>query len=294
MKLLVKSPLNYIGNKYRELPQLLQIFPRDINNFIDLFTGGGDVAANITANNIIANDINKPVIEILQDFQKYSLEDMMNYINSRIDEFNLSKTNEDGYLRYRALYNTANSGYDTPLDLFTITRFSFNQIIRFNNKMEFNAAFGKNRSSYNDNMRNNTLAFHPRIQDVNFISMDFRKIDLSSFGKGDFLYADPPYLIANADYNNGKTAKLSWNEYDEEQLYKYLDKINKNNLKFAVSNFIKYKDKVNNIIENWANDNKYNIFQVNTDYSKLTTKAERSIEPTIEVVITNYNINEEN
>lgn len=275
------------------MPQLLKIFPQEIDTFIDLFTGGGDVSANVTANHILANDINTPVIEILQDFQKYSLEDMMKYINGRIEEFDLSKTNEEGYLKYRALYNTAGSGYDTPLDLFTITRFSFNQIIRFNNKMEFNAAFGKNRSSYNDNMRNNTIAFHPRIQDVNFNSMDFRKFDISSFGEKDFLYADPPYLIANADYNNGKTAKLSWNNFDEEQLYKYLDKTNKNNLKFALSNFIKYKDKVNNIIEDWANDNKYNIYQIHSDYSKLTTKAERSIEPTIEVVITNYNINEE-
>jgi len=87
----------------------------------------------------------------------------MAYINSRIAEFNLNKINEEGYLKYRTLYNKEGSGYDTPLDLFTITRFSFNQIIRFNNKMEFNAAFGKNRSSFNDNMRNNTVAFHPRI-----------------------------------------------------------------------------------------------------------------------------------
>jgi adenine-specific DNA-methyltransferase len=50
----------------------------------------------------------------------------MNYIDRRIEEFNLSKTNEEGYLKYRTLYNTPNSGYDTPLDLFTITRFSYN------------------------------------------------------------------------------------------------------------------------------------------------------------------------
>ena len=90
----------------------------------------------------------------------------MNYIDTRINEFQLNKTNEEGYLKYRDLYNTKNSGYDTPLDLFTITRFSFNQIIRFNNKMQFNAAFGKNRSSFNDNMRNNTIAFHPKIQPI--------------------------------------------------------------------------------------------------------------------------------
>lgn len=288
MKLLVKSPLNYIGNKSRQMPQLLQIFPSQINNFIDLFTGGGDVAANITADAVYANDINTPVIEILQDFQKYSLEDMMAYINGRISEFNLNKTNEEGYLNYRKLYNTPNSGYDTPLDLFTITRFSFNQIIRFNNKMEFNAAFGKNRSSFNDNMRNNTIAFHPKIQAVNFTALDFRKFDLSRFGEGDFLYADPPYLIANADYNAGRTAKLSWDARDETALYNFLDKANEQHIKWAVSNFIKHEDKVNVISEEWAMSHNYNIYNIHSDYTKLTTKAERINEPTLEVLITNY------
>ena len=289
MKHLVKSPLNYIGNKSRQLPQLLQIFPKKINNFIDLFTGGGDVAANITANTIYANDINKPVIEILQEFQKYSLENMMQYIDSRIKEFNLSKTNEEGYLEYRKLYNQNNSEYCSPLDLFILTRFSYNQLIRFNNKMEFNAAFGKNRSSFNDNMRNNTIAFHPKIQEVKLFSMDFRKFDLSEFGEGDFLYADPPYLIANADYNAGRTAKLSWNTNDEIALYNFLDKANEQNVKWAVSNFIKYKDKVNTISEKWATNHNYNIYNIHSDYSKLTIKTDRINEQTLEVLITNYN-----
>lgn len=288
MQSLVKSPLNYIGNKYRTLPQLLQIFPKNINTFIDLFTGGGDVVANVTAQYKIANDINQPVIEILQSFQSNSLNNIMNYIDKRIEEFNLNKTNEDGYLNYRKLYNTSNSGYDTPLDLFTLTRFSYNQIIRFNNKMEFNAAFGKNRSSYNDNMRNNTLAFYPRIQDVQLISMDFRSFNLQPYSKNDFLYVDPPYLIANADYNAGRTAKLSWNALDEKAIHKFLDDATTLGLKWGMSNFIKHKDKVNTITEEWARENNYNIYNIKADYSKLTTKAERVAEPTLEVLITNY------
>ena len=288
MQSLVKSPLNYIGNKYRTLPQLLQIFPKNINTFIDLFTGGGDVVANVTAQYKIANDINKPVIEILQSFQSNSLNDIMNYIDKRIDEFNLNKTNEEGYLNYRKLYNTNNSGYDTPLDLFIITRFSYNQIIRFNNKMEFNAAFGKNRSSYNDNMRNNTIAFCPRLKNIQLTSTDFRIFDLTSCNKDDFLYVDPPYLIANADYNAGRTAKLSWNVEDEKALHTFLDKATEQELKWGMSNFIKHKDKINTVTEKWAREHNYNIYNIKADYSKLTTKVERITQPTLEVLITNY------
>lgn len=288
MQSLVKSPLNYIGNKYRILPQLLELFPKEINTFIDLFAGGADVVANIQAKNKIANDINTPVIEILKAFQLYSLQDTMNYIDTRINEFQLNKTNEEGYLKYRDLYNTKNSGYDTPLDLFTITRFSFNQIIRFNNKMQFNAAFGKNRSSFNDNMRNNTIAFHPKIQPIQFSSIDFRLFDLSKFNQYDFLYIDPPYLIANADYNAGRTAKLKWKESDEIALYNYLNQANTLHIKWAISNFLKHKDKTNKIIENWININNYNIYKINSNYINLTTKADRLNDPTIEIIITNY------
>lgn len=288
MKLLVKSPLNYMGNKFKQLPQLLQIFPKQIDNFIDLFTGGGDVAANVSANKVYASDINAPVIEILQEFQNKSLEEVMAYIDHRIEEFNLSKTNEEGYLNYRKLYNTAGSGYDTPLDLFTITRFSFNQLIRFNNKMEFNSAFGKNRSSFNDIMRNNTIAFHGNIKDIIFESKDFRAFDLSKLSTNDFLYIDPPYLIANADYNAGRTAKLSWDVLDEKALQEFLDTANSLGLKWGMSNFIKHKSNVNELTQNWAFENNYNIYNIKADYSKLTTKAERVAEPTLEVLITNY------
>lgn len=288
MQSLVKSPLNYIGNKYRLLPQLLQLFPKEINTFVDLFTGGGDVVANIIAEQKIANDINQPVIEILQSFQQHSLNEIMDYIDTRIEEFNLSKTNEDGYLRYRKLYNTNGSGYDTPLDLFTITRFSYNQIIRFNNKMEFNAAFGRNKNSFNDNMRNNTLGFQPKLKNIQFMSKDFRAFDLSNYTKDDFLYIDPPYLIANADYNAGRTAKLSWTALDEQALHIFLDNATILGLKWAMSNFIKHRDKVNTITEEWAIKNNYNIYNIKSDYSCLAAKAERITESTLEVLITNY------
>jgi hypothetical protein len=56
-----------------------------------------------------------------------------------------------------------------------------------------------------------------------------------------------------------------------------------------MSNFIKHKDKVNTLTEEWAINNNYNIYNIKADYSKLTTKAERIGDPTLEVLITNYN-----
>lgn len=41
MESCIKSPLTYQGNKYRLLPQLLPIFPKNIHTFVDVFAGGG-------------------------------------------------------------------------------------------------------------------------------------------------------------------------------------------------------------------------------------------------------------
>lgn len=290
MKSYVKSPLNYIGNKYRILPELINLFPKQINTFVDLCTGGGDVAANIQAQHVIANDINTPIIEILQEFQNHTSNEIIEYMDKRIKEFSLSKTNEDGYMQYRELYNT-NDSYHTPLDLFTITRFSFNQLIRFNNKQELNSAFGRNRSDFNSNMRNNTIAFCSILDNIKFISQSYQKVDISQLNTNDFVYIDPPYLITNADYTTGKTAKLKWTQTDDLQLLTYLDQLNKNNIKWATSNFLKHKENINEQLQEWALDSNYNIYILHTNYSKLTTKAERNDNSTLEVLITNYTPN---
>ena len=45
----VKSCLNYTGGKYKLLPQIIPLFPEDINMFVDLFCGGCNVGINVNA-----------------------------------------------------------------------------------------------------------------------------------------------------------------------------------------------------------------------------------------------------
>lgn len=289
MKAIIKSPLNYVGNKSRLMPQLRQLFPKDINIFLDLFTGGADVVANIEANIKYANDINYPVVEILQSLQSMSINDILDYVDKRIFEFNLTKTNEEGFLKYREMYNKG--VYNTPLDLFILSKFSYNQIIRFNKKMEYNSSFGRNRSDFNDNIRNNTIAFCQLLSNINFMSEDFRKIDISNYSQNDFVYADPPYLIARADYNIGKTAMQKWDNKDEYDLYNFLEHAP---CKWAFSNFLKHNDKTNSLLEEWIMNNNYNVYSIQANYSKIIPKIERTNNPTVEVLITNYTIMEDN
>lgn len=101
---LIKSPLNYTGGKYKLLPQLLPIIllpspphKNEINTFVDLFTGGGNVVANVNAKKRIANDINGSVIDIFKTFQTRALDDILKEIYSKIEEYNLTIDNQEIY-----------------------------------------------------------------------------------------------------------------------------------------------------------------------------------------------------
>ena len=188
-----KSPLNYIGGKYKLLPQLLPLFPGEIDKFVDLFCGGCNVGINANAKNVHFNDNLFFLIEMYKAFQEKTLEDTISHIEKRIDEFDLSLTNEAGYKKLRAEYNASKN----PLDLFVLVAFSFNHQIRFNNSHEFNNPFGRERSSFNATMHQNLRSFIAKIKknDVVFSSSDFENFDFDNLSRNDFVYADPPYLI---------------------------------------------------------------------------------------------------
>ena len=62
---LIQSPLNYVGGKFKLLPQILPLFPKQIDCFIDVFAGGLNVGVNVDTPHVIANDINFYVVELL-------------------------------------------------------------------------------------------------------------------------------------------------------------------------------------------------------------------------------------
>jgi len=278
----LKSPLNYIGGKYKLLPQILPLFPSKIGKFVDLFAGGCNIAINIKANKIICNDINTKIIDMFKTFQKTDTEEILKLIEEKIKRFKLSKENENGFIKFRNYYNKIKN----PIDLYTLTCYSFNYQFRFNNDLEYNNPFGRDRSQFSVNMRNNLLAFLDHIKTVNitFVSEDFMKIDYSQLGNNDMVYCDPPYLITKGSYNDGNRGFKDWKEKQELALYELLDKLHRQGVKFALSNVLTHKNICNKILLDWCK--KYIITHLNKDYSNScynSTKGESA-----EVLITNY------
>ncbi|HBT73212.1 MAG TPA: hypothetical protein DEB37_13470 [Lysinibacillus sp.] len=278
----IKSPLNYIGGKYKLLKQIVPLFPTKINTFVDLFAGGLNVGINVKAQRIIANDINKFVIGVLTDMATKSVEEILAHIHSRINEFQLSKENEEGFKRFRDYYNVTQQ----PLDLYTLICYSFNYQFRFNNKQEYNNPFGRNRSQFSPSLESKLVKFIEALHDkrIDFTSQEFDQLDLSMLGGHDMVYCDPPYLITTGSYNDGNRGFKDWNEAQERKLLALLDELNNTGVRFALSNVLKHKGQTNHILLDWSK--KYHVNYLDYNYSNSshnTTRGESE-----EVLITNY------
>lgn len=278
----IKSPMNYIGGKYKLLPQILPHFPNYIGTFVDLFSGGCNVSINVNANRIVCNDINKKIIELFEKFKDTDLSEILYQIKTRIAEYNLSKENEEGFKRFRDFYNTTQN----PIDLYTLTCYSFNYQFRFNNNLEYNNPFGRNRSQFSDNMEHNLIAFISKLKKINieFSSRDFTQIRLDRLTPDDLIYCDPPYLITTGTYNDGNRGFKDWKAEQEYALYDYLDDANNRGIKFALSNVMEHKGKVNDILLDWAK--KYRIIDLCYDYSNSSYNTKKG--DSREVLIINY------
>jgi site-specific DNA-adenine methylase len=63
----IKNPFNYIGAKYKLLPQILPLFPDNIDTFVDLFGGSGEVGLNVKADRVVYNDKCEALVNILNN-----------------------------------------------------------------------------------------------------------------------------------------------------------------------------------------------------------------------------------
>ncbi len=300
---LVKSPLNYIGGKYKLLKQILPLFPDNIDTMVDLFCGGCNVGVNVNANRIIAIDKLDVLINLMKIFKELNTHDIINKIEDNIRKFNLSNTLEYGYEYYNtnsadglAKVNKSNflklrnyinhmtnkESAEYNISLYTLIIFSFNNQIRFNSKGEFNIPVGKR--DFNKKIRNNLIDFIERLQsiDITFVCEDFINYDYSRLDKDDFVYADPPYLITCATYNE----QNSWTETDEINLLNLLDDLNAKGIRFALSNVLESKGKSNDILKDWSK--KYNIHYLNYSYNNSNYQIKDKTNKSIEVLITNY------
>lgn len=266
---MIETPFNYTGSKFKLLPQLLPEMDYSKNDFVDLFCGGGSVYTNVVDKyqKIIVNDI----ISELIDIHKALIKDdsIIESVKSRV----VSKDDVEGYAELRKNFNK----YRNCDDLWALMLCCNSNMMRFNQKFEFNQTFGKR--TFNNSTQNKIDVFKEHIRKyvnkIQFTSKHFSDIKLNN---PCMVYIDPPYSNSEAGYN------AYWKKDDDIKLYNYCKELDNNGSSFMLSGILSHGGKKCELLESLISDN-YQYKELEFDYNKVSKVGRKD---TVEIIIKNY------
>lgn len=260
-----KPFLKWVGGKTQLLDNIINYIPKEINNYHEIFLGGGSVLLatlslqkqnkiNISGN-IYAYDFNPALINTFTQIKKNHIEVItelaiivnefntisINTLGQRgapdIDETTYKITREHYYYWIRNIFNDCEKtdGLAAAYFIF-LNKTGFRGMYR-EGKNGFNIPYGlKDRKSIPKILDEMCLKkISELIQNVEFIHSDFRD-SINKVKKNDYIYLDPPYVPfpdtkSFVDYN-----KDGFDKNTHEELFKLVNELGRKNIKFALSN----------------------------------------------------------
>lgn len=294
----IRSPFFYVGDKYKLMPQLQELFPENIATYYEPFCGGGSSFLNTEAKTYKLNDINTYVIELHKMLIEYinNTADFKREVEKIIEDYGLSfsykgytvddelkkKYKKTYYAHFnKNAYSKLKDDYNEDRDivkLYVLLIYGFNHMIRFNSNGKFNLPVGN--VDYNKNVETALVNYFDfaKHHKMKFYNQDFKKFVTSQkYKKNDFIYFDPPYLISMAEYN------ALWNPDRELELLKLLDCLNEKGVAWGITNLIQHKGKTNEIFLNWSKQ--YYTYSINSNYISYIDNTIK--ESSSEVYVTN-------
>ena len=297
---IVRSPLFYVGDKYKLMEEIGKYIPKQISRFVEPFVGGGSVFMNVEADEFLLNDIDANIIAIHKMLCGYASDRQEFYkqVDTIVEQYCLScsykkdivpselkkefvktyyaRFNKLGYERMRSDYNK--SSERSVFMLYMLLNYGFNRRIRFNRSGDFNLPVGNVDLNQNTIKALNDYFYLTTVKNPQWFNLDFEifidRLDLSA---SDLVYLDPPYLITFSEYNK------YWNEETEKRLLSMLNRLNDKGIRFAISNVTRYKGKVNQLFLDWSQN--YHSHSIKSNYISYHDNTNKTF---TEILVTNY------
>lgn len=298
-KELIKPPIKWVGGKTQIIEKILEEFPKEINNYFEIFLGGGSVLlALLSCKNIKitgkihAYDLNETLIHFYKNIQTNPRE-FIDYTVNLVKEFNKiedievnrkPKTIEDAktskesfYYWIRSQYNNLiqkkkNSIVGSSYFLF-LNKTCFRGLYR-TGPNGFNVPFGhyKNPEIIN---KDHILVISSLIKNVIFKVSDFKSSIKDEYESDDFIYLDPPY----APENNKSFVSYNEDGFGIEQhknLFKLCNELE--------TNFLMSNSDVELVKDNFDKD----VFEIETISCKRSINSKKPGSKSNELLIKNY------
>ena len=301
-----KPILKWVGGKTQILDKLVEKFPTEMENYREIFLGGGSVLLALLScvkngsikinGNIYAYDLNEPLIYVYKNIQT-NHEELYNEVQKFVTDFNscgdgeINRTpinieeakiaKENYYYWVRSEYNKLDSiGKNTVVGsamLIVLNKTCFRGVFRVGPK-GFNVPYGHYNKPEIIN-KQHLHEIHNLIQNVSFECCDFStSLNNNDITLGDYIYLDPPYAPETNTSFVGYT-NSGFNIEHHNNLFNLIHILTNADKKIMMSNA-----DVNLIRENFTNE-KYTTTNI------LCKRSINSKNPTAkakEVIITNY------
>jgi len=299
-----KPILKWVGGKTQIIDKLLMDFPVEINNYREIFLGGGSVLLALLSyvksgiikihGNIYAYDLNEPLIYIYRNIQT-SHNELYDVLQAMITEFNECGTGEinrtpanieeakiakeNYYYWIRSEYNKLSlhdkkSILGSAMFIF-LNKTCFRGVFRVGPK-GFNVPYGHYNHPEVIN-KEHLEEIHHLIQNVRFECSDFTT-SLQNIEPNDFVYLDPPYAPETDTSFVGYTEN-GFNIEQHNNLFKLIHMLTDTNKKIMLSNA-----DVTLVRENFTSE-KYNTVSI---LCKRSINSKNPDAKAKEVIIKNY------
>jgi DNA adenine methylase len=300
----IPSPLiKWVGGKSQIIDTILKMIPKDINNYYEIFVGGGSVLIMIlwAKNNDYINirgdinvyDLNHGLIGLYNNIKlkknklykkikklkdEFSKCDANGIVNRKPENIEDAKTSKESYYYWiRKLYNNEKDKSNIDSSAYFV----------FLNKTGFRGMYREGPNGFNipyGNYKNPKIIEKTHLEylselfkDVNFKKNDFSESLKDIKDKNNFLYFDPPYAPENSKSFVGYT-KDGFNIEQHKKLFNLIKEISKDNMiMLSNSNVDLVRD---NMLEK---DYKYKVLSC-----KRSINSKNPSSKTEEVIITNY------
>ena len=182
----VRPLFQYTGSKYRSAEQIVQHLPSRYTRYFEPFVGGASILAHARPARAVAADLNGALIEMWHLVQREPDRLVQEYLDFYYDHISNPRAT---FTRVRSRFNRRPNGSD----FFFILQSSYAGIIRFNRRGEFSSGTRYIGVPRPEEVSRRVQQWHGLVRDVKFVHCDFESV-VERAGRGDFIYADPPYL----------------------------------------------------------------------------------------------------
>jgi DNA adenine methylase len=178
--------LRWAGSKRKLLPNLLPLFARRFERYIEPFMGSAVLFFALTPNKAVLSDFNKDLIATFK-----AVRDIPEEVWRNLSRLPLGK---ESYYQIRSQEPSNLSRAQAAARFIYLNRFCFNGLYRTNLQGQFNVPFGAARSGSLPEL-SELKASSFALRRAKICCGDFERIVRTEVRSGDFVYLDPPYAL---------------------------------------------------------------------------------------------------